>query len=136
MNLANQGNLPISYFYIVQYWLYSKFTNFSSANLLRKAIRQTKVPPNFRLLQYYKSHTGTTTHVVACKCVGADCSSCNSISARQYSCKVVLFKFMFELMHNPGGFQNLSYTWPWFSCHALLHTSVNNNHGFMASTSN
>jgi len=40
-NLANRGNspnfnLPINYFYIVHYWLYSKFANFSSANLLQR----------------------------------------------------------------------------------------------------
>ena len=49
-SLANRRNLPnfnspISYFYIAHYWLHSKFTKLSSANLLRKAIRQTKVPP-------------------------------------------------------------------------------------------
>jgi len=30
----------------------NKFAKLSSANLLRKGIRQTKVPPNFRLLRY------------------------------------------------------------------------------------
>ena len=55
-NLVNQGNSPsfnspISYFHIVHYWLYSKFANFSSTNLLQKAIRQAKVLPNCRLLR-------------------------------------------------------------------------------------
>ena len=57
-SLVNRGNSPnfnspISYFYIAQYWLYSKFANFSSTNLLWKAICQTKVLPNFCHLQYY-----------------------------------------------------------------------------------
>jgi len=37
---------------VIYYWLYSKFAKLSSANLLRKEIRQTKVPPGFRLLRY------------------------------------------------------------------------------------
>ena len=49
---SKEFTLPIIYFYITHYWLYSKFTKLSSANLLRKAIHQTKVPPNFLLLQY------------------------------------------------------------------------------------
>ena len=40
-------NSPINYFYIVHYWLYSRFAKLSSANLLQKAICQTKVLPNF-----------------------------------------------------------------------------------------
>jgi len=52
VNLANRRNLPnlnlpISYFYIGHYWLFSKFTKFSSSKLFRKVTHQTKVPPNF-----------------------------------------------------------------------------------------
>ena len=58
MNRRNSPNvnLPISYFYIVNYWLYGKFTKLSPANLLlaslTKAICQVKVPRNFHLLRY------------------------------------------------------------------------------------
>ena len=50
-NLANRRNSPIGYFYIVHYWLYSKF-----AKLSQKAIRQTKVLPNFHILPKITSY--------------------------------------------------------------------------------
>ena len=55
MNLADRKNLPISYFYIVHYWPYSKFAELSSAVLLQRMIRQTLATPNFFRLWYSTS---------------------------------------------------------------------------------